>query len=89
MSETDSKTDQITNEVLSFISIELIGDDESVTLSSDVDLLGSGLVDSLGIMRLVAFLEETYATSVPPEDVIIDNFLTINSIVAYVHRKTG
>jgi acyl carrier protein len=51
------------------------------------DLLLSGLVDSLGVMRLVTFLEDTFATTVPPEDVTIDNFANIDSIAAYIEGR--
>lgn len=51
------------------------------------DLLLSGLVDSLGVMRLVTFLEDNFSTSVPPEDVTIDNFANIDSIAAYIEGR--
>ena len=48
------------------------------------DLLLSGLVDSLGVMRLVSYLEDSLHTPVPPEDITIDNFASIDTIAAYV-----
>jgi acyl carrier protein len=39
------------------------------------DLLLSGLVDSLGVMRLVNHLEQQYSIKIPPEDVTIEHFM--------------
>lgn len=57
-------------------------------LSPSEDLLASGRVDSMGIMRLVAFLESEFDFSVPPEDLVIDNFFSIDAIARYVQRST-
>ena len=47
------------------------------------------LVDSMGIMRLVNFLEEELSTAVPPTDITVENFLTIGHIARYVDERTG
>ena len=60
---------------------------EDLDLKSDDNLLTSGLVDSLSIMRLVAFIEEEFATEVPPEDITIENFLTIQHILDYLETR--
>ena len=57
-------------------------------IGTDEDLLISGLVDSLGVMRLVTYIEDEFAIPVPPEDVTIENFATIDTIGAYVERRT-
>ncbi len=52
------------------------------------DLLLSGLVDSIGVMRLVAYIEEQAALQVPPEDVTIENFATIEAIGRYLEARS-
>ena len=72
-------------DIKTFISTSLLHGKE---IADDEDLLLSGLIDSLGVMRLVRHLEATYAITVPPEDVVIEHFATVNDIAAYVqHRK--
>ena len=56
-------------------------------VSEDDDLLGSGLLDSLGIMQLVLFIETEFAMDVPPEDVTIENFQTVTKIGAYLEGR--
>ena len=53
------------------------------------DLLLSGLVDSLGVMRLVRHIEENLSVAVPAEDVVIEHFETIDAIAAYLEQRRG
>ncbi|QEG01373.1 D-alanine--poly(phosphoribitol) ligase subunit 2 [Stieleria maiorica] len=69
--------------LIKFIQNELMGN-SSVTISQDDDLLGGGHIDSMGIMRLIAYLESEFGISVPPEDVTIENFESPRTIATYV-----
>ena len=70
-----------------YIEQELLSDRGAVTLSDDDNLLGSGLVDSVGMMTLVLFIEDTFALTVPPEDVTIEHFMSVNTIHAYLESR--
>jgi len=68
-----------------FIATELMyADDDS--LNSEEPLLGSGIVDSLGIMRLVSYIEEEFGVVVPEEDLVPEHFQTLNRLTAFVER---
>ncbi len=69
--------------LLRYINQEFVQDGEH-DLSAEQDLLTSGVIDSLGVMRLVSFIETEYSISVLPKDVTIENFLNVNCIVAYI-----
>ena len=73
--------------VVDFVRQDLLQGRNDVELEPDDDLLTSGLVDSLGIMRLIQFLETAYGISVPPADVTIDNFMTARTICSYVKDR--
>jgi acyl carrier protein len=75
----------ISENLKTFMQQELING--QVMLNNDDDLLLSGLIDSLGVVRLIAFIEQTFATHVPPEDVTIENFGTVQSIADYVQSR--
>lgn len=75
----------IQNTLQEFISQELLSG--SFEVETDESLLADGMVDSLGMLRLVTFIEETYDTRIPPEDLIIENFHTIDVIVGYLSEK--
>ena len=77
----------LTQELLAFVSTELVGKRHQLELDADDDLLGSGLVDSLGVMRLIHFIESRYDVTVPPDDVTIENFMTARTIVTYLGSR--
>lgn len=56
-------------------------------ISNDENLLLSGLVDSLGVMQLVRFLETQFDVQVPAEDVTIEHFMTIEAITTYIGKR--
>jgi acyl carrier protein len=74
------------NALSEFVRSELLHG-RKVTLTSDTDLLGAGIVDSLGILRLVAFLEDRFGVKVPDEDVVFENFESIGAMAAYVSQR--
>lgn len=75
-------------QLIEFISREFLSDDAE--LGNEDDLLTTGLIDSLGVMRLVSFMETEFCITVPPQDVTIENFLSVRTIAEYVAgRKTN
>ena len=57
-------------------------------LDETENLLAAGIIDSLGILRLVSFVEEKFGIEVPDEDVTIDNFQSIKSMTDYVAAQS-
>lgn len=70
----------------------LIAEEVSATeepVEPDTDLLLSGMVDSLGVVRIVHWLEDRCGFVVDPADVTLDNFQTVSAITAYAARRQG
>lgn len=59
------------------------------SVAPDDDLLASGIVDSHGVMEMVAFLEDRYGISVSDDDLTPENFQSLASVEAFVARKRG
>jgi acyl carrier protein len=57
--------------------------------SADTDLVGTGLLDSLALVELLAQLEETFGVSISTDDLELENFRSINSIAGFVARRTA
>lgn len=70
-----------------FIIQELLNSRKDVVLNNDDELLLSGLVDSLGVIRLITFLEAEWKTYIPPEDVTIEHFGTVAAIYDYLSKR--
>jgi len=49
--------------------------------------LESGLIDSLGILDLVGFLEERFAIQVTDEELVPENFQTVGQLAVFVAQK--
>jgi acyl carrier protein len=58
------------------------------SLDENVPLLASGIVDSLGMLDLVSFLEESFAIQLSDDELTPENFATIGTLAAFVDRKT-
>ena len=68
-----------------FVKNELLHGRKS-DLSPEEDLLSTGIIDSLGILRLVSFIEEQFGIQVPDEDVVYENFNSIRSLTNYLQK---
>lgn len=58
-------------------------------LTDDESLMQNGVVDSLGIFRLVAFLEDTFRLRISDEEITHDNFQSIDAIEQFVNAHLG
>ena len=67
--------------IRSYIQTALLGGRE---VGYDENLLLSGLLDSLAVASLVAELERIAGLAIPPQDVTIQHFVSIDAMVAYV-----
>jgi acyl carrier protein len=56
-------------------------------LGNDASLLGRGIVDSTGILEVVAFLESDFGVTVGDEEMLPSNLDSIDNITAFVQRK--
>ncbi len=58
-------------------------------LKSSDKLLEGGILDSLGVLDLVGFVEQEFAIQVSDEELVPDNFQTIEQLAAFVQAKSG
>lgn len=63
------------------------GEDDK--LQENTSFLESGIVDSTGILELVAFLEEKFSIKMEDEELIPENLDSISNVVKYLQRKMG
>jgi acyl carrier protein len=73
--------------ILKYLNEQLKDNDIDEDLDGDTDLLGSGILDSLGMVQLIAYVEKEFNVTVEPEDMVIENFMDVNSICNYLSGK--
>jgi acyl carrier protein len=56
-------------------------------LKNDDSFMERGIVDSTGVLELVAFLEEKFQVKVEDEDLIPANLDSINNLLLYLKKK--
>lgn len=59
-----------------------------VSVAGETSFLESGLIDSTGVLELVAFLEEKFRIKVEDEDLIPANLDSVNALIRFVEGKT-
>lgn len=73
--------------LLNYIQEQLLNNELENDLEAQDDLLGDGILDSLGMMKLILFIETQLNTKIPPQDMIIENFMSVEHIVNYLGKK--
>ena len=70
-----------------FIIQEFLPGEDAGNLTDSLDLLRSGILDSLATLKLVAFLEEHFGIEMQAHEANPDNLRTVADIAALVDRK--
>jgi acyl carrier protein len=65
----------------------LFGDDSGLTGSTS--FRDEGIVDSTGVLELVAFIESEFGIKVEGDEYVPDNLDSIDKVAAFVARKKG
>lgn len=70
--------------------LTLIRDDVSIgdeSIDTSTDLLLTGLVDSLGVVVIVEWLEQELGIEIDPGDVVLEHFQTVDAMLAYLQTR--
>jgi acyl carrier protein len=78
--------DETTAKIKQFIVDEFMPDVPVEDLEDDFDLLTGGVVDSLGLLKVVAWLEDEFDIGVDDSELGPDSFRTVAAIKAFVDK---
>ncbi len=62
---------------------------KSTILEYDTDFLEKGIIDSIGILELVCFVEETFNFKVLDDEILHNNFSSLTKLNNYINLKLG
>ncbi|MEM7379736.1 MAG: acyl carrier protein [Bacteroidota bacterium] len=66
---------------------EEVANEPLTDIDSQEDLLGGGIIDSVGMMKLVLFLENEFDVKIGPGDMTVENFLNLDSIESFLLKR--
>jgi acyl carrier protein len=84
MNETSTKT-----LIRRYILENFLYTDDENLLQDDVSFLENGVVDSTGVLELVLFVEDTFGIPVQDEEIVPENFDSVNRLAQYVETQAG
>lgn len=83
---TTDFTTSLADELVRFIRDE-VATGTGVEISTDTDLVMSGLVDSLGVVMIVENIEQRLGIRIDPVDVVIEHFSSVSAILDYLDGR--
>ncbi|HVI08028.1 MAG TPA: acyl carrier protein [Candidatus Binatia bacterium] len=87
MSATEQTQSALKEQIHQFIQENLAEPKGITSFTDDESLMETGVIDSLGIFRLVSFLEEELRVRVSDEEINADTLKSVNAIEELVVRK--
>ncbi len=80
---------EVKEQIKQYIAENFLFSSNGFDMDDDESFLEAGVVDSLGVVELVTFVEETYNFEVPDDDIVPDNFDSVDNLAAYISRRTA
>ncbi len=74
-------------QIRQFILSSFLFTNEESALRNEASLLEQGIMDSTGVLELVAFLEQHFAIKVADDELLPENLDSVDRISAFVERK--
>jgi acyl carrier protein len=75
------------SEIKQFIAKNFLFSDDASVVKNDQSLMSSGTLDSTGILELIMFVETQFKVKVADDEMLPENFDSVNAIADYVARK--
>jgi acyl carrier protein len=70
-----------------YIVTEFLHERDNAVLKDDAPLIESGIIDSMGLIRLILFIEEKFGIKIGEEELDMENFRTIGALTEFVTEK--
>lgn len=77
----------IEQDIRQFVIANFLFGEDNGSLKPDESFLETGIIDSTGVLELVAFLESTYGLRVRDNELTPDNLDSLDRVAAFVRRK--
>ncbi len=78
--------EQVVTKLKQYVTEAFLYDREDVVLTNDFPLIEQRVIDSMGIFRLITYLEGEFGATLPLTEIKLENFETIDAIAALMAR---
>lgn len=78
---------EIRERIKTFVSYNFLHSDNGIELEDSQSFMESGIIDSTGVLELVSFLEETFNLHINDDELLPENFDSIQSLTLYIQKK--
>jgi len=66
---------------------QYIKDTYNAELESQENIFSAGIIDSIGFVNLIGFITEEFGIELEPEDLVEDNFYSLERIAQFISEK--
>lgn len=70
-----------------FIAENILYSNDGYPHADDASFLETGVIDSMGVMELVLFIEERFGVKTEDHEIVPENFDSIRSLASYIRGK--
>jgi acyl carrier protein len=72
--------------IRSYIAENILFSNDGYPFADDLSFLEQGVIDSMNVMEIVMFVEEQFDVHVKDEDIIPQNFDSVQSLASFIRR---
>ncbi|QDU52384.1 acyl carrier protein [Gimesia panareensis] len=77
----------IQSEIRNFVADNFLFGEDPESLQNDDSFLETGIIDSTGVLELVAFIEDQYDVQVDDDELVPENLDSINCLIDFIESK--
>ncbi len=77
----------VQDQLREYIVTQFMYDQANARLDVDDDLLNQGIVDSMGILQVVNFMEEKFGVRVADDEITPENFRSLRALTEFIMQK--
>ncbi len=82
-----SMTNDYSTQIRDYVAKNLLFSDSGFNYDDDASFLDEGIIDSLGIIELVTFVEKQFGVSVADHELVPDNFDSVKKLDTFIRQK--
>ncbi len=80
---------EIKEQIRSFIAQNLLFSENGYPHGDNASFLDEGIVDSMGVMELVAFTEDNFGIKIDDHEITPENFDSVDRLALYITKKSS